>query len=611
MKQARGLPIDLERLAADLSAGTARTHQMGNMCTYQWPLTHSCIFEHGASPFGEFNTHPQASLFTEIERTRVQGEGYMKPVYAAQAVRISDEDTYVDVAIGRGIRPNEGEFENTVGLMTADVMSRWASFLTNWRFAIHMFPTIAFRFQKTGQKQKGQAGRGGRGAQSSSNQAKRDVLVGVKEFFIRIQISYNGFNVDEVRMVTELRQALGVIPGGASCLAERGGSMFTYCLSVEDGFNDNFHMSHLAPPTNVTSIVHYVEEGKAIAQIVLALESACYHLHNILGLYMSRGFAYDNAGQPLGGVKHLDKLHIIWKGCNFMGVLGAHTLEQLLSPIISTHERQKAHTRQEKDIGLAYLHEVNNLMILLNTGADGKVHLKYQVPPPAPILLRLPTSFGARRAPGQHDPTRIPVPPPAQAAVLETRSNYGEHNQFNQMGGGGQGREPKQHDGGAGGGGGGGYQRAWHWAARPRAAFNAQELQHIAAAGGGGGVFYPRTPVSPPFSPAVITQLNTGVRTEFPMTAWRGTPPSAGFNSSALIDTSHIDRLISAQVQREIEPLREQNALLHREVAGLKQGLAGVNQTVKETVISELADFKAFFSNLVKSSGGAAHDASA
>ena len=95
------------------------------------------------------------------------------------------------------------------------------------------------------------------------------------------------------------------------------------------------------------------------------------------------------------------------------------------------------------------------------------------------------------------------------------------------------------------------------------------------------------------------------------MTAWRGTPPSAGFNSSALIDPSHIDRLISAQVQRKIEPLREQNALLHREVAGLKQGLAGVNQTVKDTVISELADFKAFFSNLVKSSGGAAHDASA
>ena len=51
-KQARGLPIDLERLAADLAAGTAKTHQTGNMCTYQWPLTHSCNFEHSASPFG-------------------------------------------------------------------------------------------------------------------------------------------------------------------------------------------------------------------------------------------------------------------------------------------------------------------------------------------------------------------------------------------------------------------------------------------------------------------------------------------------------------------------------------------------------------------------------
>ena len=85
----------------------------------------------------------------------------MKPVYAAQAVRVSEEDNYVDVTIGRGIRPNEGEFENTVGLMTADVMAKWVSFLTTWRFAVHMFPTIAFRFQATGQTRiKPQAGRG-------------------------------------------------------------------------------------------------------------------------------------------------------------------------------------------------------------------------------------------------------------------------------------------------------------------------------------------------------------------------------------------------------------------------------------------------------------------
>ena len=115
-----------------------------------------------------------------------------------------------------------------------------------------------------------------------------------------------------------------------------------------------------------------------------------------------------------------------------------------------------------------------------------------------------------------------------------------------------------------------------------------------------------------PFSPLSITQLNTGARSEYqPMTAWRGTPPSAGPSSSALIDPSQIDRLISAQVQREIEPLREQNALLQREVAGLKQGLAGVTQTVQDTVKSELAEFKNCFSDLVKRSGGAAHDASA
>jgi FtsZ-binding cell division protein ZapB len=110
--------------------------------------------------------------------------------------------------------------------------------------------------------------------------------------------------------------------------------------------------------------------------------------------------------------------------------------------------------------------------------------------------------------------------------------------------------------------------------------------------------------VSPPFGPSAITQLDTGTRTEYSPTVWR-TPPSAGYNSSALVDTSHIDRLISAKVQREIEPLKEQNALLQREVAGLKQGLAGVTQTVKDTVKSELADFKDFFSKLVQNNGGA------
>ena len=148
-KQARGLPIDLERLAADLAAGTAKTHQMGNMCTYQWPLTHSCNFEHGASPFGVYDTYPQASLFTEIERTRVQGEGYMKPVYAAQAVRVRAEATYLDVGIGRGVRQNEGKFENSVGLITADTKSRFAPSLKSWTFDVHMLPTITFRFKST------------------------------------------------------------------------------------------------------------------------------------------------------------------------------------------------------------------------------------------------------------------------------------------------------------------------------------------------------------------------------------------------------------------------------------------------------------------------------
>ena len=557
MSFARNLPIDLETLSANLASGSARTYMIGNLCTYEFPLLDARIFEHGASPFGLNDIHPQVSIVTERDRAKVKGEGGRALVYFSQATNIVGDERRLQIGIGRGIRMDEGLYEHTTGLLISETRDRFAAVREQFDFTVHELITMAYRWKNLGPAKGRTAGRGGSGNQSSSNQTQKDKLVGVMEVYLRIEVSYDGFNVNESQLMTQLRQAIGVVPGGASCLAERGGSQFTYCLSETDGFNDNFHPSHLAPAKNVTSVMLGLEEGRSLSQIIPILQSTCYGLHDMESLYIGRGFAHDNLGVLRKGKLALDKLFIVWKGDNYMGSLGAATMDALLSTLTQPHER--SHMRVDRDLGREWLKELNDLMILLATGADGKVgKLKFPVPPPAPPPVRAPTSFGVRRNPGEHDFVRTPAPVPAQAAILNTRESYREQDVF----------------------------------------FSAM---------GGGGRPSPTTPISPPFGPASVLDLGSGERFEYGSPSpWRGhASPSGGQNESALLDPQAINRLISARVQMELAPLKQQNAQLQKKVENLESGIVGIGSdlaVVKEIITEpwKQPQYAGFFKDLIK-----------
>ena len=202
-----------------------------------------------------------------------------------------------------------------------------------------------------------------------------------------------------------------------------------------------------------------------------------------------------------------------------MGTFDTSTMDALVS---SMSPRQ--HLRQEKDVGRAALNALNNIMILLHTDSSGRVsNLKFEALPAPPTPIRSIASFGVRRAPGQHAIVRSPASPPVQAAVLNTRDSYREMDRF-EMGGGG-----------------------------------------------------PGTPTISSFSPAAITHLGSGERTEYPVPAWRGVAsPAGGQTSTELVDMSAINRIISVQVEKELAPLRKSNANLQRKVDNLEVDIAGI-----------------------------------
>ena len=556
----RNLPIDLTALAANLQSGDSRSFREGNLCSHLFPLEKICAFEHGASPFGVGDIHPQAFLITDT-KPNVKGEGYATPVYPCLVVvSVDNSHTVLEAALIRGIRWEEGAYENSVALASADALSRLRPIADDIPFEVHFHIGTLFRFKSTGPRQRPYGGRGG-GGQSSSNQPS--TIQGAKEIVLRIDISYGGFNVDEVQLITEVRQALGVMPGGtASRLAERGGSQFTYCLSFTDGFQDNFHMSHLAPSPNITSIVPGIDEGQNILRILKELERTFYHLHDIEGLYLARGFSHDNTGKLKIGVQALDKLYIVWKGSNYMGTFDTSTMDALVS---SMSPRQ--HLRQEKDVGRAHLNALNNIMILLHTDSSGRVsNLKFEALPAPPTPIRSIASFGVRREPGQHAIVRSPASPPVQAAVLNTRDSYREMDRF-EMGGGG-----------------------------------------------------PGTPTISSFSPAAITHLGSGERTEYPAPAWRGVAsPAGGQTSTELVDMSAINRIIKVQVEKELAPLRKANDALQKKVDNLEFGIAsigtemvGVKEGLKAaTEVWRKPEFGEFFQGLlVKANAAGRADAS-
>ena len=114
----------------------------------------------------------------------------------------------------------------------------------------------------------------------------------------------------------------------------------------------------------------------------------------------------------------------------------------------------------------------------------------------------------------------------------------------------------------------------------------------IGCAAAGVGV-YPESPTPSPFTPVAI-MIN-------------GTPPSTESNSSELIDTSTIDRLISSMVARELASLNEENTVLQREVSDLKAGLTLVNDTIKSSITTELSQVKNIFTDLTPGRAAKAH----
>ena len=82
----RNLPINLVALAENLQSGDARSFHQGNLCSYLFPLGKMCDFEHGASPFGIRDIHPQATLITDTKPANVKGEGFATPVYPTLVV---------------------------------------------------------------------------------------------------------------------------------------------------------------------------------------------------------------------------------------------------------------------------------------------------------------------------------------------------------------------------------------------------------------------------------------------------------------------------------------------------------------------------------------------
>ena len=142
----RKLPIDLTALAANLQSGDARSYMQGNLCSYLFPLERMCDFEHGASPFGVRDIHPQATLITDTKLANVKGEGFATPVYPTLVVTpIDDSHTVLEGAIIRGIRAEEGAFENSVGLAKSETLTGLSPLLDTNDFDVHFHIASLFK----------------------------------------------------------------------------------------------------------------------------------------------------------------------------------------------------------------------------------------------------------------------------------------------------------------------------------------------------------------------------------------------------------------------------------------------------------------------------------
>ena len=116
------------------------------------------------------------------------------------------------------------------------------------------------------------------------------------------------------------------------------------------------------------------------------------------------------------------------------------------------------------------------------------------------------------------------------------------------------------------------------------------------------------TPTISPFSPAAITHLGSEERTEYPAPARRGAAsPDGGQTSTELVDMRAINRIISAQVEKELAPLKKANDALQRKVDNLECGIVsigtemvGVKEGLKAaTEVWQKPEFGEFFQGLL------------
>ena len=92
------------------------------------------------------------------------------------------------------------------------------------------------------------------------------------------------------------------------------------------------------------------------------------------------------------------------------------------------------------------------------------------------------------------------------------------------------------------------------------------------------------------------------------MSAWRGgVSPGAGQTSTDMVDMSAINRMISAQVEKELAPLRQSNDALQKKVDNLECGIIGISTEMvgvreglkQATEVWQKPEFGEFFQGLL------------
>ena len=225
----------------------------------------------------------------------------------------------------------------------------------------------------------------------------------------------------------------------------------------------------------------------------------------------------------------------MWKGTNSAGTLSGVTMDLLVSAF--AHGKSH-HGRAHHGVpGLEGLQQLNKVMVLMASGAEGKLKFAASAHAPAMAPAAGATQFAPLRGiSSQFHGASSSQTSPIGAAFLNTRETHMEHTR----------------------------------------------LSYRAAAGGsglsGGGGSVSGSSVSSVYSPFAVLNLSDGSRTEY--TSPTSTPGrfSATPPSDVMIDARSIEcmviRKVTDLVQAQVAPLQKQNDELKAELIALKDGMA-------------------------------------